>query len=111
MLNVPVSFDDLYHRYGDSWRVPAEASLLCKDRKAEHGNPTAAFYVQNLNRQLAASARGVCVEAGVKNLALLDACTLDVAVLGMPRAAQASAGMKAPVAIGIPHDGGRPPGR
>ena len=30
VLREPVSSDALYHRYGESWRVPSRASLLCR---------------------------------------------------------------------------------
>ena len=111
VLTEPVAFADLYHRYGDSWRVPAEASLLCKDRKVERGNPTTVFYARNLDPKLAAHARAICAETGVRVPALLDACTLDVAVLGTPQAAKVYVGMKPPVAAGMPPPRNGLPGR
>ena len=41
-------------------------------------------------------------EFHVRNKALLDACTLDVAVIGHAAAARVYVGARAPVAVGIP---------
>jgi hypothetical protein len=90
VLQQPVSFTDLYRRYGDSWRVPADASLparLCGG-KVENGNPEKPFYANDLNPKDYKQARAICMEAGVKEPVLLDACTLDTAVLGDKAAAR-----------------------
>ena len=46
------------------------------------GNPQTLFYTSNLPPTLAKQARVVCLEAGVRVAPLLDACTVDVVVLG-----------------------------
>jgi VWD domain-containing protein len=90
LYNVPLSFEDTYQKYGESWRVKAADSLLndC-GTVSEQANPRQPFYVGNLNERDRGAARQVCLQAGVKDNAptLLDACTLDVAVLGKPAAA------------------------
>jgi hypothetical protein len=85
----PFSFDDLYHHYGDSWRVPLSESLCdCGDSRIERGNPQRPFFARDLPSEIYQHARQVCVRAGVRADALLDACTLDVAVIGTDAAAR-----------------------
>lgn len=45
------------------------------------------MYSSNLSPRLARAARAACIAAGVKAAPLLDACTVDVAVLGTKAAA------------------------
>jgi hypothetical protein len=102
VLNTPVSFGDLYGRYGESWRVAPADSLLsdCGGKAIESGIPTKPFFARDLPPSLYNSARAICTNAGVKVPALLDACTLDVAVLGNKNAATVYVGAPAPVAVG-----------
>ena len=99
VLPQPVSFAELYHRYAESWRIPPGESLLCEERRAESGVPEQPFYAVDLNPKTYEHARAVCVAARVEGAALLDACTLDVAVLGEAEAARAFATEPAPVAV------------
>ena len=102
VLTTPFAFADLYHNYADSWRVPAKESLLAVcGRKVETGIPKQPFYANDLDPQVYKRARAVCTAAGVKVKALLDACTLDVAVIGRETAAKVFVGLRAPVAVGI----------
>jgi hypothetical protein len=113
VLTAPFAFADLYHEYADSWRVPVKESLLssCGDGKVATGIPKKPFYANNLEPQVYKYARAVCTAANVKVKSLLDACTLDVAVIGRETAAKVFAGLRAPVAVGrvVPargdHDG------
>jgi hypothetical protein len=98
-LAQPVSFEDLYRRYGESWRVEPGKSLLCGEKKVEYGIPEKPFYAKDLAPQEYARARQLCQTAGVKNEALLDACTLDVTVLNNKSAARVFTGVARPVAI------------
>ena len=102
VLANPFSFADLYHRYADSWRVPSNESLLsvCGERGIESGIPSATFYAHDLDPTVYERTRAVCTAAGVKVGPLLDACTLDVAVIGSDTAAQVFVGAPAPVAVG-----------
>ena len=95
ILKEPVSFEDLYHRYGTSWRVSARESLLCKDRKIEYGDPRAPFYTNDLTKDQQERGREICTKAGVKQPAAMADCILDVTVLGTQRAAPGHA--RAPV--------------
>ena len=104
VLTNPFPFEDLYNRYGESWRVKSNESLLsvCGDKNVERGIPRRPFYAKDLDPKLAERTRAVCIAAGVKAGALLDACTLDVAVIGNDAAAKVFVGAPDPVAVGKP---------
>jgi hypothetical protein len=95
------SFEDFYHRYADSWRVPENESLLsvCCDGNVEPGIPERPFYAKDLEPSVYERARAVCMAEGVKAGPLLDACTLDVAVLGND-AAKVFLDAPDPIAVG-----------
>lgn len=85
VLQQPLTFDELYHPYANSWRISARESLLsnlCGDGDLETGIPDQPFYAENLAPAVYTRARALCTEAGVRDDSLLDACTLDTAVLG-----------------------------
>ena len=91
VLTSPFHFEELYHRYADSWRVSPKESLLqvCGDRDVEHGIPGKPFFARDLDPKVFERAYAVARAAGVKEGALLDAATLDVAVIGDAKAARA----------------------
>ena len=99
VLTQPVSFADLYHRYGDSWRIAPGESLLCAEPKIGPGIPEKPFYANDLEPKDYQQARAVCTAARVKAGPLLDACTLDVAVLGDEAAARVFAVAPVPTAV------------
>ncbi len=101
LLESPISFEDIYHRYGESWRVPPADSLLsdCEGPETEHGIPDKVFFADDLEPSLQDRAQSICKRAGVEERAVLDACTLDVAVLGNEQAATAYVGTPAPAAV------------
>lgn len=117
VLAQPVSFDDFYHRYADSMRIQPDESLFGENRQIASGAelgvvkrnafgiPTKPFTVNNLAPAKYKPARAACKAAGVKAEALLDACTLDVAVLGRPAVAKTYTGSRPPFAVMQP---GRP---
>jgi hypothetical protein len=89
VLKAPVSFDELYHPYDSSWRIAPRESLvtkLCGGEQNEQRIPDRPFYAQDLDPKEYKQARAVCTQIGVKDESLLDACTLDTAVLGEPAA-------------------------
>lgn len=102
VLKAPFPFSDLYHHYANSWAVPRGQSLLdaCGERRSETGLPAKAFFAKDLPRNEYKAARHVCEQAGIKIKSLLDACTLDVAVIGGESAAKVYVGALAPAAVG-----------
>ena len=79
VMTAPVLFQDLYHTYAESWRVPPRESLFTGETR--FGIPTKAFYASDLTRQQAARGLAACKAAGIKNTTLLDSCVLDTTVL------------------------------
>jgi hypothetical protein len=81
----------------------------CSERPAETEIPSRPFYAKDLDPETYRRTRTVCVDAGVKGKALLDACTLDVAVIGQDSAAKVFVGARAPAKVGgvVPKGGGR----
>jgi hypothetical protein len=104
VLTIPVDLPTLYNVYGNSWRVPDSQSLVavCGD-KTEAANPTAPFWENQLPQDIHDKALAVCQNDAVKNATLLEACTLDVAVLGED-AAREFIGETAPVTVGFSED-------
>jgi hypothetical protein len=86
VFTAPFTFSGFYGSYGNSWRVSGSQDLLsaCNGRTGpvKGSNPTQVFYAANLPTKVASSARAACVAAHVHETALLNACTVDVAVLG-----------------------------
>jgi hypothetical protein len=107
VLSQPVSFEELYHRYGASMSIQPKESLFGEDRRIEAGvalknvfeAPKKPYTAKNLASREYKPARAACVKAGVKVQPLLDACTLDVAVLRSPAIAKLYTGVAAPAAV------------
>jgi len=101
VLTNPFNFDELYHHYADSWRVSTNESLLsiC-GQNFTNGIPQKPFFARDLDPKTYRRALAVAKEAGVKKGPLLDAATLDVAVIGTNTAARAFVGVHAPIAVG-----------
>jgi hypothetical protein len=83
VLTAPFPFGEFYKLYANSWRVTTKQDLLsaCGARFAS-GTPAENYEASNLPPKLYKAAYAICVRAGVQVPALLDACILDVAVLG-----------------------------
>ena len=117
VLAQPVSFEEFYHRYGASMSIQSRESLFGEDRRIVGGaKPGAAvknvfvapkkpYTVKNLTPREYKSARAACIKAGIKSEPLLDACTLDVAVLRSPAVAKLYTGVAAPAAVMEPGAG------
>lgn len=82
VLKSPVSFNDLYKIYGESWRVQPNEMLLEPEPMLKPGIPEKPFYVSDLKPEEAARAIAICKAASIVEPALLEACALDTAVLG-----------------------------
>jgi len=100
-LTTPFSFDELYRRFGESWRVsPSDTLLSPCGTDVTAGSPTRAFFASDLEPSVRERARASCANAGIKAGPLLEACTLDVAVLGTEQAAAVFATTPPPAAVG-----------
>ncbi|MGB9364940.1 MAG: VWD domain-containing protein [Xanthobacteraceae bacterium] len=99
VLAQPVSFRDFYGRYGASMSVRAEESLFGEDSKTMFEAPEKPYTVRNLAPRDYRFARAACIKARVTAGPLLDACTLDVAVLRSPAVAKLYTGAAPPVAV------------
>ncbi|MFZ1689046.1 MAG: hypothetical protein WAU70_16615, partial [Flavobacteriales bacterium] len=109
VLTNPFNFDEFQHHYTDSWRVSDKESLLPVCGKlTEVGIPKQPFFARDLDEKVFGHAREVAMKAGVEQGPLLDAATLDVAVIGDDNAAKVFVGMHAPLAVGQFVTGGLP---
>jgi hypothetical protein len=101
VLTAPFDFGEFYRVYGDSWRLSADESLLSAcGRRVVSGDPQTLFYANNLPPSLAKRARAICLGSGVRAAPLLDACTVDVAVLRNRAAAKVYLSVPANVTLG-----------
>ncbi|MBE1461564.1 hypothetical protein [Kibdelosporangium phytohabitans] len=82
VFEVPMSFSDLYNRFGNSWRVAPADSLLQQCARVADGIPSGLFYAEDLPPSLRVQSENTCRQAGILRPIWLKACTLDVAVLG-----------------------------
>ena len=86
VFTAPFAFNAIYGPYGNRWLVPATQDLLSacngKAGPVEHINPREPFYADNLPAKIATVARAACAKAGVEAAPVLNACMVDVAVLG-----------------------------
>ncbi|HEX6871133.1 MAG TPA: VWD domain-containing protein, partial [Micromonosporaceae bacterium] len=89
-LPVPAPFEQLYPGYADSWRITAATTLFDypagKDTNAftDRTFPDRAATPADLPAAARAAARSACQQLGITEPAVLDACTLDLALTGQP---------------------------
>jgi hypothetical protein len=88
LLRTPISFDDLYHRYADGWRVQPNESLFRERTQISAGIPAKPFYADALDPKDRTRALAICKAARIRTPALLEACALDITVLKDEVAAQ-----------------------
>ena len=101
ILKNPFSFEELYHPYADSWRVnPNDSMLNVCGKEVKSGVPDKPFFAKDLAPEVAERTLTICANAGVKLGPLLDACMIDVAVIGRAMAAEIYAKIPAPIAVG-----------
>lgn len=104
IIPIPVSLTTLYDVYGDSWRVnPANSLVAVCNEPVQSSDPTAPFWADELPQKTEVQDQAVCQKDGVVNATLVEACTLDVAVLGTD-AAIPYEGEAAPVDVGFSED-------
>ncbi|WP_091063658.1 VWD domain-containing protein [Micromonospora humi] len=96
-LTQPVPFAALYPAYADSWRIPADRSLLHYDDGEDTGTftdrgfPEREVTAGGLDPARRAAAEQICRWAGVTAPGPLAECVFDVAVSGRPEFAVAGA--------------------
>ena len=101
VLKNPFSFEELYHSYADSWRVnPSDSMLNVCGERVKPGIPNKPFLPGDLSPEVAKKTRYICARAGVKKGPLFDACVIDVAMIGSPKAALIHAKTPTPVVAG-----------
>ena len=88
VLIPPLSFDELYRDFGDSWRITDEESLFGTPTFANLDVPTQHITTEDLDPQAVADAEEVCASYGVKDPILMDNCVFDVAITGDERFAE-----------------------
>ena len=101
VLKNPFSFKELYSSYANSWRLKSGESMLdvCGERTMAD-IPKAPFSSRDLDPKTANDAQNACARAGVKEGPLLEACLIDVAMIGNAAAANIHAQTEAPKALG-----------
>lgn len=88
LLSYPPSFQDMYQRFGESWRISNEESLFdyadgeSTDTFTNRAFPEAPLSIDDLPAKTRESAAAVCRSHGVVDPVWLDACTLDVGLSG-----------------------------
>jgi hypothetical protein len=80
-IKPPPSLEDL-NRFGDNWRVPAEASLFTIERAADQEETS--HTLVTFEEEERATAEKTCQEGGISDQAALKNCTYDVAITGDP---------------------------
>jgi hypothetical protein len=101
VLTAPFAFSTLYGKFADSWRVSRGESLLRVCGKAkEAGAPKKPFTPKDLNPEDFRKAQGICREAGIEDQDLLEACMIDVTMIGDKGAAQVFTRMPKPLVVG-----------
>jgi hypothetical protein len=112
VLSWSTTFYKFYTQFGESWRVPPAESLfddVLVIGAAGQGSaapkivgggapvmPERPFTVSDLDTGERMAAAKVCADADVTDPALLDACTVDVAVSGSPEMAEIYGRLPAP---------------
>ncbi|MCJ2542471.1 VWD domain-containing protein [Thermostichus vulcanus] len=85
-LLPPVALDDLYNVFGESWRITQSESLFDyepgQDTSSFVGMPTEFVTSESLDPDERDAAEAVCRSRGITDPALLEACTVDVAIAG-----------------------------
>jgi hypothetical protein len=107
-LVPPITRSQRYDLFGVSWVVPVAESLFddATSRAAPAlQSPSAEFTVENLSDGERDAAEEDCATAGVSDPTLRAGCTLDVAVMGEPRAAEAFLRLPAPTLVVEARDG------
>lgn len=88
VLIPPLSFDELYRDFGDSWRISNEESLFGVPTFEDLNIPTQHITTSDLDPAAVANAEEVCADYRIENPILMDNCVFDVAITGDERFAR-----------------------
>ena len=82
-ISQPASDEELVS-FGDSWRVPADASLLQGESPVREAADTAdaPLTQDELDPEVVAEAEQICQDAGISDEVALESCVFDVAATG-----------------------------
>jgi hypothetical protein len=81
-LQQPVTFNELYYVFGDSWRVMAGESLFEDQGVTDPSFPDSSVTSADLPQSVRDDARAFCLEQGVTDGVLLEDCILDYGLTG-----------------------------
>jgi protocatechuate 3,4-dioxygenase beta subunit/pimeloyl-ACP methyl ester carboxylesterase len=104
VFTQPVSFDDLYGSYADSWRITQEESLFdyangdTTETFTDRSYPSRPFNSGDLAANVRAAAEAACRAAGVVDPILLEGCIVDTGLTNDETIAQAAADITPPQA-------------
>ncbi|WP_340104876.1 BspA family leucine-rich repeat surface protein [Rhodohalobacter sp. 8-1] len=98
VLIPPLSFEELYREFGDSWRITQEESLFGKDTFENLNIPSEQITTDDMDPNAVSEAMSVCEEFGITDPILLDNCTFDIAQTGDERFAIDTRELITPVA-------------
>lgn len=86
VLEPPVALADLYNLFGESWRITQSESLLDyepgQSTSTFTGTPTEFVTSETLDPAARQAAETFCLDQGITEAALLEACIVDVAIGG-----------------------------
>ncbi len=88
ILSVDPSVDEVYARFGESWRVSQDVSLFhyatgeSTETFTNRDFPLEHVTLESLDPDVRAEAERICRKAGITSQPALDECTFDVAVTG-----------------------------
>lgn len=92
----PYTYDQLYHQFGDSWRVTTATSLFTyapgqtTETFTDRTFPAAQDTIGSFSDAVRQHAQEICASNGVVDAALLAACILDIAETGDAKFAEST---------------------
>ncbi|MDG5767104.1 SusE domain-containing protein [Balneolales bacterium ANBcel1] len=89
----PFSYAELYHEFGDSWRITQSESLFGTETFKVPGVPGWLVTTSDLDEDAREHARQVCEDRGISNPAILDNCIFDLVMSEDERFVEDAAGM------------------
>jgi len=98
VLVPPLSFDELYREFGDSWRITQEESLFGTETFENLNIPSQQVTTADMDPNAVSEAKSVCQDFGIKDPILLDNCIFDIAQTGDERFAIDTRELITPVA-------------